>query len=96
MAFISFAQRVGYSLEEIRVELDRLPKDHVPTGADWERLTELWEQRIAQRIQELERLKNSLSSCIGCGCLSLKYCKILNHDDHVASQGPGPRFWIED
>jgi MerR family transcriptional regulator, redox-sensitive transcriptional activator SoxR len=95
VAFIVFAQRVGLTLEEIRVELDKLPIDSVPTSAEWDRLTHTWRARIDERIAELERLKVGLIDCIGCGCLSLEHCNMLNRDDSVASRGPGPRFWIE-
>jgi MerR family redox-sensitive transcriptional activator SoxR len=96
VAFIVFAQRVGLSLEEIRVELDKLPTDSVPTSAEWGRLAQTWRARIDERISELERLRNGLTDCIGCGCLSLDQCGILNRDDHMASRGAGPRFWLGD
>lgn len=96
VAFIIFAQRVGLSLEEIRAELDKLPTDRVPTGEDWDRLTQLWHARIAERIAELERLRCGLTSCIGCGCLSLEACRILNRDDRAALNGCGPRYWLGD
>jgi MerR family redox-sensitive transcriptional activator SoxR len=96
VAFITFAQRVGLTLEEIRAELDKLPKDRVPTSEDWDRLTKTWSMRIDERIEELKRLKLGLNDCIGCGCLSLERCAILNPDDRLASQGPGPRYWKGD
>lgn len=93
VAFIVFAQRVGLSLEEIGVELSKLPTERVPTGEDWDRLTQTWRTRIDTRIAELERLKRGLTDCIGCGCLSLDRCQIINPYDHVAHDGSGPRFW---
>lgn len=96
VAFIMFAQHVGLSLEEIRAELDKLPTDQVPTGEDWGRLTQTWRVRIDERVAELERLKLGLTDCIGCGCLSLERCVILNRDDRMASNGPGPRYWLGD
>jgi len=96
VAFIVFAQRVGLTLEEIRVELDKLPVDSVPTSEEWARLTETWSNRIDARIAELEQLRQGLSDCIGCGCLSLEHCNVLNRDDHLARRGPGPRFWLGD
>ncbi len=96
VAFIIFAQRVGFSLQEIRVELDKLPTDRVPTGADWKRLNQTWNERIDAQMAELQRLKRGLTTCIGCGCLSLKSCEILNPDDQLAAHGPGPRRWLED
>lgn len=96
VAFIVFAQRVGLTLEEIRAELDKLPTDRVPNREDWGRLTRTWSARIDERIAELERLKGGLTDCIGCGCLSLDRCTILNPYDRVASHGPGPRYWEGD
>jgi MerR family transcriptional regulator, redox-sensitive transcriptional activator SoxR len=96
VAFITFAQRLGLTLEEICTELDKLPTDRVPTGEDWDRLTQTWSARIGERIAELERLRRGLTDCIGCGCLSLERCLILNPYDRLASHGPGPRYWIGD
>lgn len=96
VAFIVYAQRVGLTLEEIRTELDKLPCHRTPTGEDWNRLTQTWSERIDERIAELERLKHGLTDCIGCGCLSLDRCAILNANDRVASHGPGPRYWVGD
>ena len=96
VAFIVFAQRVGLTLEEIRAELDKLPTDRIPRSKDWDRLTRTWSTRIEERIKELKRLKLGLTGCIGCGCLSLESCAILNPDDRVASHGPGPRYWVGD
>lgn len=94
IAFIVFAQRVGLTLEEIGVELDRLPARQVPSRADWSRLSRTWAARIDERIAELERLRSGLTECIGCGCLSLDRCKLANADDRAARLGPGPRFWL--
>lgn len=96
VAFVTYAQRVGLTLEEIRVELDKLPADKVPAREDWDRLTRSWQARIDERIAELERLRDSLTSCIGCGCLSLDRCAIFNPEDRAARLGPGPRYWIGD
>jgi MerR family transcriptional regulator, redox-sensitive transcriptional activator SoxR len=93
VAFIVFAQRVGLTLEEIGQELAKLPSDHVPREDDWERLTTTWTSRIDERIREMERLRDSLTSCIGCGCLSLKTCAVMNPHDQCAKEGPGPRYW---
>jgi MerR family redox-sensitive transcriptional activator SoxR len=94
IAFIVFAQKIGLTLEEIGVELDKLPPDRAPTRKDWSRLSAGWSGRIDDRIAELERLKAGLTECIGCGCLSLDRCKLANPDDRAAGQGPGPRFWV--
>jgi MerR family redox-sensitive transcriptional activator SoxR len=94
VAFIVFAQRIGLSLEEIRAELARLPRNRVPERADWAKLSAGWTRRIRERIAELERLEAGLTECIGCGCLSLDRCKLANPGDRVAARGPGPRFWM--
>ena len=94
IAFIVFAQRVGLSLEEIGAELAKLPADHAPTRADWQRLSATWTSRIDQRIAELERLRAGLTECIGCGCLSIDRCRLANPADRAGAQGPGPRHWL--
>lgn len=96
VAFIVFAQRAGLTLEEIRVELDKLPSGRPPRGEEWARLSAVWTSRIADRIAELQRLQRGLTDCIGCGCLSLERCQILNAGDRAAALGPGPRFWLGD
>ena len=96
VAFIVFAQRVGLSLDEIRDELSKLPADRVPTRGDWAKLSSSWSTRIDERIAELERLKEGLTECIGCGCLSLGRCQLANPGDRVATRGPGPRYWMGD
>ena len=96
VAFIVFAQRIGLTLEEIRAELDELPRDRIPTERDWSRLAESWRARIDQQIAQLQRLKEGLTDCIGCGCLSMERCAILNPMDRAAGLGPGPRYWLGD
>jgi MerR family redox-sensitive transcriptional activator SoxR len=96
IAFIVFAQRVGLTLDEIGIELAKLPPDRVPSRRDWSRLTSTWSARIDERIAELHRLKVGLTECIGCGCLSLDRCKLANPGDRAAGLGPGPRYWIGD
>jgi MerR family redox-sensitive transcriptional activator SoxR len=93
VAFIVFAQRVGLTLEEIGEELEKLPEDRVPRRSDWAKLSSRWSERIDERIAELERLKEGLTGCIGCGCLSLARCKLANPGDRVARYGPGPVVW---
>jgi MerR family transcriptional regulator, redox-sensitive transcriptional activator SoxR len=94
IAFIVFAQKIGLTLEEIGVELAKLPPDRAPTRKDWSRLSSGWSGRIDARIAELERLKAGLTECIGCGCLSLDRCKLANPDDFASQYGPGPRMWV--
>ena len=96
IAFIVFAQKIGLSLDEIATELERLPSNRVPERADWGKLSGRWTRRIDEGIAELERLKDGLTQCIGCGCLSLQHCRLANPGDRVARAGPGPRFWIRE
>ena len=93
VAFIVFAQRVGLTLEEIGEELAKLPTDRVPNRRDWARLSETWTARIDERIAELQRLREGLTECIGCGCLSLDRCRLANPGDRAARRGPGPVAW---
>lgn len=96
IAFIVFAQRIGLSLDEIGAELAKLPGDHVPTARDWSRLSRSWTTRIDQRLAELQRLRDGLTSCIGCGCLSLDRCKLANPGDRAALRGAGPAVWLSE
>jgi MerR family transcriptional regulator, redox-sensitive transcriptional activator SoxR len=91
VAFIRIAQQVGVSLEEIRTALADLPDSRTPNRADWERLSRHWQGRLEEQIALLERLRDNLAGCIGCGCLSLKRCRLYNPDDELAALGPGPR-----
>lgn len=93
IAFIRSAQRVGLSLEDIADAMATLPRDHAPTKADWARLSRQWQDELDARIDALQRLRDSLTSCIGCGCLSLRSCGLMNTDDQLAAFGPGaPRL----
>ncbi|MFJ9458110.1 redox-sensitive transcriptional activator SoxR [Kitasatospora sp. NPDC101447] len=94
IAFIRAAQRVGLSLDEARVALDRLPDRPAPTRAEWDRVAESWQGRIDEQIAELELLKRKLSGCIGCGCLSLARCALYNAGDRAADAGPGARYLL--
>jgi MerR family redox-sensitive transcriptional activator SoxR len=94
IAFIVFAQKIGLSLDEVATQLALLPGNRVPERADWARLSRSWTTRIDTRIAELERLRDGLTQCIGCGCLSLHQCQLANPGDRAARSGPGPRYWI--
>jgi MerR family transcriptional regulator, redox-sensitive transcriptional activator SoxR len=96
IAFIRIAQRVGLTLEEIVGALAVLPADRAPTKRDWERLTAGWQERIEQRIALLEALRGGLSTCIGCGCLSLRTCALANPEDVAATMGSGPQYLMAD
>jgi len=96
IAFIVFAQRIGLTLEEIGLELAKLPPDRAPDRRDWSMLSSTWTARIDERIAELERLRSGLTECIGCGCLSLERCRLANPGDRAARLGAGPRYWFGD
>src|SRR6476469_7815561 len=85
LAFIRAASNIGLTLEEVREELDRLPAGRTPTRADWQRISRHWRGRLDAQIQALERLRDGLDSCIGCGCFSLQRCRITNPDDVMAA-----------
>lgn len=91
IAFIRAAQRVGLSLEEIHEALSTLPHDHAPTKADWARLSRSWQDELDARIDALQRLRDRLTGCVGCGCLSLRVCGLYNTDDRMSQFGPGAR-----
>lgn len=96
IAFIRVAQRVGLSLEEIHAALDLLPDARTPHLADWERLARTWREELDERIRLLTGLRDDLTSCIGCGCLSLRACRLYNPADGAADLGPGPRYLLGD
>jgi MerR family redox-sensitive transcriptional activator SoxR len=96
LAYIRIAQRVGLSLEEIVASLTGLPPDRAPTAHDWRRLTRGWQDRIDERITLLEALRGGLSSCIGCGCLSLRTCALSNPGDLASALGSGPQYLLPD
>jgi MerR family redox-sensitive transcriptional activator SoxR len=94
IAFVRIAQRVGLSLEEIVEALGGLPLEKAPSAHDWQRLTRGWRERLDERIVLLEALRGGLTSCIGCGCLSLRTCALANPNDAVGAEGPGPRYLL--
>jgi MerR family redox-sensitive transcriptional activator SoxR len=96
IAFIVFAQRMGLTLQEVGVELAKLPENRVPERSDWAIISGSWTRRIDEQIAELERLRAGLTQCIGCGCLSLEECQLSNPGDRASRLGPGPRYWIGD
>jgi MerR family redox-sensitive transcriptional activator SoxR len=96
VSFIRVAQQVGLTLDEIRAALASLPDNRTPTKQDWERLSSAWRPRIDRQIAMLERLRDRLTSCIGCGCLSLKICQLYNPGDELAERGPGPHHILDD
>lgn len=89
LAFIRAAQRVGIPLSRIRETLATLPQGRTPTADDWSRLSASWHDELNERIAALERLRDNLSGCIHCGCLSLEKCALYNADDEFGRKHPG-------
>lgn len=92
VAFVQAGSAAGIPLAEIKAALDTLPRGKSPTKRDWERLSRSWRRRLDERIETLEALRTRLTTCIGCGCLSLKTCRLLNPDDEASSLGGGAHY----
>lgn len=96
VSFILIAQQLGYTLEQIQIQMAGLPSGRTPTKRDWEKLSSRFSSDLDEKIAQMTKLRDSLSSCIGCGCLSLKSCHLYNTDDAAAKLGAGPRFLLGD
>ena len=96
LSFVMIAQQFGFTLPQIRAELDRLPGGRTPTREDWSRISEGFRASIDARIETLTRLRDNLDGCIGCGCLSLPTCALYNPADRAGEKGPGPRYLMGD
>jgi MerR family redox-sensitive transcriptional activator SoxR len=92
LAFIRAARNIGLSLDEVSAALASLPAQRTPTRSDWAKLSSGWRERLDDRIEALEALRDGLDSCIGCGCLSLDRCTISNPADSARTGGPGAAF----
>ncbi len=92
VAFIKVAQQIGVSLDEIREALAALPENRTATKANWTRLPARWRRKLDERIAVMERLRDQLTGCIGCGCLSLQRCNLINPEDRLAGRGSGPQM----
>ena len=90
VSLIKAAQKMGLTLSSIEESFRELPHDRVASMEDWKRLSKHWQAELEQRIEYLQRLRDHVTGCIGCGCLSMKTCPIYNADDKLASAGPGP------
>ena len=91
VAFIRASQRVGIPLARIRTALATLPQERTPTRRDWARLSAAWREDLDDRIRQLQHLRDRLTGCIGCGCLSISACQLANPGDTLGDEGPGPR-----
>jgi MerR family redox-sensitive transcriptional activator SoxR len=96
ISVIRVAQTVGLTLDEIAEALAELPNGRTPTKRDWERLSKKWRRHLDERIVRLQRMREKLTRCIGCGCLSLKSCSLYNAGDRAATEGVGPRYLLGD
>lgn len=94
LSFALIAQQLGFSLEAIGRELAVLPQGRTPTAADWAKISRGFRRQLDERIAALERMRDRLDNCIGCGCLSLRKCALYNADDRMAAEGPGPRYLV--
>lgn len=96
LSFVMIAQQFGFTLPQIKAELDRLPGGRTPTKADWARISEGFRAALDARITTLTQLRDNLDGCIGCGCLSLEACALYNPVDRAAEMGSGPRYLMGD
>jgi MerR family redox-sensitive transcriptional activator SoxR len=94
VALVQAGKSAGIPLRRIRAALGTLPAGEQPTKRDWERLSRSWQSELDARITALESIRSRLTTCIGCGCLSLRTCGMLNPDDEAAADGPGAHFFI--
>jgi len=92
VSIVKVAQRLGIPLASIKTALDSLPKGRTPTDQDWRKLSARWHRELDARIETLSRLRDQLTGCIGCGCLSMQTCPLRNPGDEIAAPGPGPQF----
>ncbi len=92
IAFVQAGRAAGITLTEIGAALDGLPTHRTPSRRDWERLSKRWRDDLDARIETLQALRNRLTTCIGCGCLSIDRCDLLNPDDEAAAQGSGAHY----
>ena len=96
LSFVMIAQQFGFTLPQIKAELDHLPGGRTPTKADWARISAGFRGVLDDRIATLTKLRDNLDGCIGCGCLSLEACALYNPTDRAAEKGPGPRYLMGD
>ncbi|GAB7192205.1 redox-sensitive transcriptional activator SoxR [Kineococcus sp. NUM-3379] len=92
LALVRVAQRVGVPLAQVAEAFATLPADRAPSREDWERLSRAWRAELDERIAAMQRLRDDVTGCIGCGCLSLRSCRVVNPGDAERSRGPGSRL----
>lgn len=96
LSFALIAQQIGCTIPEIAAELAKLPQGRTPTQTDWRRISNGFSKLLDRRIGALQRMRDTLDGCIGCGCLSLKRCALYNRDDRAGRKGKGPRYALGD
>lgn len=96
LSFILIAQQIGLSIEQIKDAMASLPEGRTPTKADWTKISRGFRKTLDERIAKMERMRDRLDGCIGCGCLSLKICSLYNPDDKAYRLGVGPRYLVSD
>ncbi len=96
LSFIRIAQQLGFSIEEIAAQLAALPQGRTPTKADWTRISRAFRRVLDERMRMIERMRERLDGCIGCGCLSLRTCALYNPNDRLRARGPGARLLLGD
>ncbi len=96
LSFVKIAQQFGFTLPKISALMASLPEERTPTKRDWEKISRQFRTTLDAQIQTLKQLRDNLDGCIGCGCLSLKKCRLYNADDRAARLGPGPRYVMGD
>ena len=96
LSFVLIAQQLGFSIEDIRRRLEKLPQQRTPTQKDWARISKGFRDELQQRIDMMTRMRDRLDGCIGCGCLSLDNCALYNPEDRARRTGAGPRYILSD
>ena len=95
IALIQVAQSIGFTLEEITAELSGLPMNQTATKRDWEKVAKKWQKDLDKKMAQIQSLRENLTGCIGCGCLSMKKCQLLNPEDTLHQQGQGAQRIIQ-
>ncbi|MFI7596570.1 redox-sensitive transcriptional activator SoxR [Actinoplanes sp. NPDC049681] len=96
VAFIRIAQRVGIPLKDVAAVLAVLPDNRTPTREDWARVSQCWQEELDRRMRHLEQLRSDFTGCVGCGCMSIDRCPLINPNDELGRLGAGPRRLIGD
>lgn len=96
LSFVRIAQQFGFTIDQIGAQLQLLPDARTPTKADWKKISKNFRSALDARIETLTNLRDNLDGCIGCGCLSLRKCRLYNPDDIAATKGDGPRYLMGD